>query len=350
MTKKAELWTGDRGTDNATRFGEVFETDELFHPQTAITDDSLTETWAYLWYIPEERISCQIHIWVHPNLNIVTAGLGVWQGHKNSMISAELFDLPAFVSATGLGDGRNMKFSNGLHVEIVEPFKEIHIHYEDKARGNALELVVTDFSPPIMRGSRNHFDQATKNQGKLKLRGKDYEINCYGMRDRSWGEPRTEALVPAPPFTWMTGTFPEAKMSWNVAAFDDPNKNPDWAGLFDVKPEEVIHDAWLYINGEMSRPRSVSKITRRDPMTLRPTTHEINIEDQQGREYFIEGTVIASIPWVGWPNMSCYVCCTEWRLNGEIGYGDTQEVQWCDYVHAMRGDQDPTPEHLKKGV
>lgn len=338
-----KLWTGDRGSSIAAKFGRYNDKDELLHPERVVPGDTLTETWAYLWYVPEERLYSQIHIWVHPNLNLVTAGIGVWRGHKNSMISAELMDVPAFVSASGLGDGRDMKFANSLHVEIIEPFKRIRITYEDPKRGNELDLMITDFSPPVMRGSENHFDQATRNKGRVRLRGREYAIDGLGMRDRSWGELRTEALVPAPPFTWMTGSFARAGMSWHLAAFDDPARRPDWLGLFDVTPEELIHDSWLYRDGKLCRLQDASKLTRRDPLTLRPVSQEIFFRDDRGREYQIEGKITASLPWVGWPNMSCYLCLTEWSWDGQIGYGDTQEVQWGDFQHALRQDQDPPP-------
>jgi hypothetical protein len=340
---KEELWTGDRGTDQAARFGRCRDEDELLHPQASIPGDTLTETWAYLWYVPEERIYSQIHVWVHPNLGVVTAGIGVWRGHKNSMISAEIMDVRAYCSAAALGDGRDMRFVNGLHVEILEPFKKIKITYEDSARGNALDLLITDFSPPVMRGSENHFDQAVRNKGRVTLRGRSHEIDSYGMRDRSWGQLRTEALVPAPPFSWMTGTFSGLQMSWHLAAYDDPARKPDWLGLFDVKPEETIHDGWLFRDGQLSRLKRASKITHRDRKTLRPVSHEVHFADQAGREYHIAGRITASLPWVAWPNMSAYLCLTEWRFDGEIGWGDTQEVQWGDFVHALRQDQEPPP-------
>jgi hypothetical protein len=344
---KTELWTGDRGSDQAALFGAYSDSDELLHPEATIPGDTLTETWAYMCYVPEERIYLQVHIWVHPNLNVVTAGIGAWRGHKNSMISAEIMDLPVFCSAANLGDGRDMTFANGLHVEIIEPFKKMQISYKDDARGNALELTVTDFSPPVMRGSMNHFDQATYNRGHVTLRGQRYEIDGHGMRDRSWGQLRTEGLVNGPPFTWMTGTFPGLDMSWHLAAFDDPSREPDWAGLFDVNADELIHDGWLYRDGALSRLTGASKITRRDPATLRPMSHEVNFSDAKGRQYRILGEVTASMPWIGWPNMACYLCLTRWTFEGETGWGDTQEVQWGDFQNALRTDQDPPPKPVR---
>ena len=122
-----ELWTGDHGTPATNAFGRWTDADELFHPEATIPGDSLTETWAYLWYIPEERIYSQVHIWVHPNLGIVSAGLGVARGHKKSMISAEIMDVPTFTSAANLGDGSDMTFANGMRVQILEPFRKMRI-------------------------------------------------------------------------------------------------------------------------------------------------------------------------------------------------------------------------------
>jgi hypothetical protein len=342
MADKHELWTGDRATDKAA-FGAYTDADEKLHPEASIPGDTLTETWAYMWNIPEERISSMIHIWVHPNLNVVTGGIAVWRGHKNSMICCELVDVPVFASASGLGDGMDMTFVSGLRVTIEHPFKRMRIRYEDGARGNALDLVVTDYSPPVMRASGQHFDQAMRTKGTLQLRGKPYVIDGYGMRDRSWGQLRTEANVPAPPFTWMTGTFPRSGISWHVAAHDDPDLEPDWLGMFDIPRERLIHDAWLFRDGRLSRPRDVSVITARDPQTLRPVTHRIRFVDGDSRRYEITGAVQASVPWVAWLNMSSFICLTEWSLDGETGHGDTQEVQWNDYALALRQDQDPPP-------
>jgi hypothetical protein len=343
-TEHPELWTGDRGKAEAKQFGRYSDRDEQLHPEASIPGDTLTETWAYMWYIPEERISAMIHLWVHPNLDVVTAGIGVWRGHKGAMQAAELMDVRTFLSAKEIGNGLDMTFPQGLHVEILEPFKKMRIRYEDKARRNALDLIVTDFSPPVMRGSEVHFDQATHNKGTLTLRGKSYKVDSYGMRDRSWGQLRPEALMPTPPFTWMTGTFPQQRIAWNVSAFDDPTRDPVWKGLFDVKREDTIHDAWLWRDEQLYRLENVSKITRHDPVTMSPRTHEIDFRDPKGRDYHITGKVIASVPWVSWSNMVCHVCLTEWKCDGMIGYGDTQECQWNDFVHALRKDQDIPPE------
>jgi hypothetical protein len=175
----------------------------------------------------------------------------------------------------------------------------------------------------------------------VTLRGKSYQIDSYGMRDRSWGQLRTEANVAAPPFTWMTGIFPTQRISWNLAAFDDPDRNPDWKGLFHVAREDMIHDGWICVDGKLSRLRNATKTTQRDPNTLRPLSHEVFFTDRWGRDYRISGRIRATLPWTGWPNMFAWLCLTEWSLDGVVaGYGDTQEVQWGDFTHSLRKDQE----------
>jgi hypothetical protein len=64
MGEQPELWTGDRATGVAASVH--LRTPTRLHSEGRIPGDTLTETWAYMWYIPEERISSMIHVWVHP--------------------------------------------------------------------------------------------------------------------------------------------------------------------------------------------------------------------------------------------------------------------------------------------
>ena len=66
----------------------------------------------------------------------------------------------------------------------------------------------------------------------------------------------------------------------------------------------------------------------------RPLSHRIEAEDAQGKSWTITGTVTAGLPWAGWPNMICQLFLTRWECEGRVGWGDTQEVQWTDYVRA----------------
>jgi hypothetical protein len=334
---KDDSWVRGGGTG----FGDYTDLDECLHPEAIVPGDTLTETWAYMWYLPEHQVECFAFLWVHPNLNVVSGGIAAWCGLKNSHLSAELFDIRCYVSAENVGNGRDVTLPNGMRIQIVRPFEDIRIEYEDKERGTRIDVRLSAKSPPIVRERGTHFDQVINVKGQVKLRGKALEVDGYGLRDRSWGELRPEHPYAMPPYEWLTGTFPGAGWSWHVAAHDDPVRNPDWAGLFEVNQEDVFKDGWVHRDGTLLRLRSASVITKRDPSTLRPVSHEVEFVDQQGRDYRIRGVVEASLPWSSWHNSVCHLCMTRWEADGEVGYGDTQEVQWNDYVSSMRADQLP---------
>jgi hypothetical protein len=325
-----DSWTRGGGTG----FGAYEDSDEELHPNHQHAADSLTETWAYMFWMPKQRIGCIAYLWVHPNLAVLTGGVTVFQGHKSHHLQAEIFDMPIFNKAAACiaGNGRDITVPNGFRAHILEPFKTIHLTYADASRGNLLDLQFTAAAPPIMRESRKHFDQIMDVAGALKLRGKSYKVKCWGSRDRSWGEPRPENPYPIPPYTWLTGRFPSGMM-WNANGHDDPKRKPEWRRAYKVAPADVFKDGWVYRDGEQLRISQFSKITQRNPRTLRPLRHDVSFVDSRGRPYRIKGEVIASIPWGGWFNMNCYVCATRWRWDKEIGYGDTQEVSWGDFFY-----------------
>jgi hypothetical protein len=185
-----------------------------------------------------------------------------------------------------------------------------------------------------MRENGRHFDQVLRTAGSMQLAGQSHVITGFGLRDRSWGEPRPEHRYAIPPFTWMTGTFPQSAISWHLCAYDDSASSPDWLGRM-ATPEKAFREGWIYRDGEMLRLHRATQITRRDPVSLVPISATVHLEDSRGRTYAITGNTLASTPWSNWPNMSAHVGLARWELGGEVGWGDLQEFQSPDYVRAM---------------
>lgn len=75
------------------------------------------------------------------------------------------------------------------------------------------------------------------------------------------------------------------------------------------------------------------KMCWRDPQILVPERFEIEMEDEDGNIDFLTGHVIASVPGFHWPNIATHLALVEWQWNGTIGYGESQDVQWNDYVY-----------------
>jgi hypothetical protein len=119
-TRHIDWSTG--GADGA--FGRYRPEDEQLHEPPQELDASISETWLYMFYVPEARISAWAYVWVHPNLDVLTSGLVVYQGHKRTHLEAELMDFRAYLPAAIVreGDnGRDVRIPSGLHIAIVEP-------------------------------------------------------------------------------------------------------------------------------------------------------------------------------------------------------------------------------------
>ncbi len=315
-------------------FGTFTEKDDFLHPQmnALITTDEATETQYFGFSVPEENIHAVIYLWHHVNLGTVSGGVMVWQGIKPQPLAAEIFDWRHHMSDRVLrNDLHSFEFVNGYKVDVIEPLNKIRARYDDDSRGNSFDITLSAVVDPVMLASNAHFEQAMRARGQLTLRGKSYSVDCYNVRDRSWGESRGEQLLPIPPVTWMTAVFDENFIfSCNIT--DHPDKNPIWRNAFDVNPDSVVKHGWIYKDGDFLHVIKAEKLTHYRRDTLIPTRCEMVLIDEQDNRYEIEGEVIASCNCNLWANMSAPVALVKWTCGDKVAYGDFMDAQWGDFV------------------
>lgn len=310
--------------------------DDLLHPQAniGVEGDTLTETQYFGFNVPEENIHGLAYMWHHPNLKVVTGGIMCWRGVKRMGIAAELFDFRAFMSDAALADDLHaFRLDNGYGVRIVEPNRRFHMTYADAARGNAVDLHYDAVTPVAMFGDGKHFEQGMKVRGTLKLRGKDYRVDCYNVRDRSWGKLRPENIMPVPPVSWTTGSFGD-DLIFNCNMMDYAGSNPQLTPPFEISEERALNGGWLWRDGKLLVVTAARKRIRRHPESFVPIEITLDLTTEDGATHHVEGRMIASCPWATWPNMMANISLIEWRLDGRIGHGDAQDVLWADFVNA----------------
>jgi hypothetical protein len=312
-------------------FGTVTDKDEYLHGDGP-DGDALTETWYWGFNIPEAKINCYAYCWVHPNLGVVSAGLFIYQGIKAQHLAAELFDMPTFLSAGVVGDGADIQVPNGLRINVIDPLKHIHMTYHDPRRETEVDVHLTGVDEPIVRANGKHFEQVMRTRGRLVLRGQEYDVDSFHVRDRSWGELRPEDHNPAPPYNWVTGVFDDGAWAFNVGSLDDPAQNPHWLERYPIPADKAFKDGWVRRDGRTIRLVHASKRVEREPGTLRPTHIAIEMHDAEGEVHNITGQIVAGLPWGGWHNMNCHLGLVRWDLDGRVGWGDSMDVQWNDYV------------------
>lgn len=310
---------------------------DLLHPERnrQVIADSATETQYFGFSIPEARIHGLCYMWHRPNLKLITGGAWAWQGFKRSAVHAELCDLRTFMNDSALdNDLHEYRLENGYGVKVLEPLKRFHLTYADPARDNAIDLIYEAVSPVAMFADGNHFEQAMHARGEVTLRGTTYPVDCFNVRDRSWGKPRPEDIMPLPPTSWVTAVF-NKDFSFNCNVLDQVGGNPELEGPFALPEEKTLNGGWLYRDGKLGRVVEVKKRVSRAPETLLPVGMELLSKDEHGREVHLRGTLVASCPWQTWGNVMMHIGLMRWECEGLVAYGDCQEAMWGDYLNFM---------------
>lgn len=321
-------------------FGEYSDADEQLHGEmnSSIKDPGLTETQFFGFSAPQDNVHGYGYYWHHPVLGTVTGGIQAWQGIKKHHLACEIYDMRAYQSDTQLPRVESFKMESGYAVEVKQPFKDIHISYSDPLRNNAVDINFTAVAPPAMLPNCKHFEQPMRSKGTVTLRGKTYSVDGYNIRDRSWAEVRPESPLSAPPAAWLTCTFND-DFSFNCMISDLPSWGPEWSGVYEINDEQVLKGGWILNKGEYTRVVAAKMRTVRNPETLCPLMHQLEVEDENGERISLEGRVIASSPSGFWSNALIHVSLIRWeclRQDGQslVGWGDSQEAQWTDFVHA----------------
>lgn len=127
------------------------------------------------------------------------------------------------------GDWYSLKASSGLNVrdliyKVEEPLKKWRLILSGK---NKMDLLWEAFTPPFDYHDKDrelppdvtgrHFEQSGKVTGNIHFKGKAFEINGTGQRDKSWGV-RDWAHVEG--WNWISAQFGE-NLSFNI-----------WEGFF----------------------------------------------------------------------------------------------------------------------
>ena len=317
-------------------FGVMRPEDDLLHPESfkGVTDDSATETQYFGFSIPEHNIHALTYCWWHPNLKIVTGGIFVFQGVKPTTIHAELCDWRTFMSDKAIKDDlHEFRFDNGYGVKVLEPLKKFHLTYNDPSNNNSVDMMIDAVLPAVMFDDGNHFEQTMKVKGKLVLRGKSYDVDSYTVRDRSWGKPRPETLMPMPPMSWMVGTFND-NFSFNCTMFDHASGQPERNGQLVVPDDQALNGGWVYREGKLGRIVKASKRVTRGAGSTICVGIELKFTDEHGRNFDMRGTLKASCPISAWNNVWMVINLINWECDGLTGYGDNQEAFWGNYLNS----------------
>ncbi|MDP6375907.1 MAG: hypothetical protein QF515_07400 [Pseudomonadales bacterium] len=162
------------------------EQDDAFHPATS-DQRWWSETYWFSFDDPQRGLSGTFYPLLRPNLDIAALTVAVWAPGLDTAWTAPYYrslwhlELPVFTDA-----GMQLE---GLRYEVLEPLQRYRVCYEDAGVFQA-DLRVSGIAENhviVATPEVGHWDQPTRVQGTLDFADRSIDIDCFGMRDRSWG-------------------------------------------------------------------------------------------------------------------------------------------------------------------
>jgi hypothetical protein len=192
---------------------------------------------------------------------------------------------------------------------------------------------------PFLKGA--HFDQAGHVTGTMVLQNEDIPIDCYSVRDRSWGprpmgrpKPRNDGPVGGPSATHSTRTRSDAASFGGVGySFCAAGPGEAWLIYAIPGPEvEPISCGFLLRSGEYGHILAGERRVTFDSQTGWPLSIQLEAVDEFGRRLSVRGDAV-SRHWRGHGGDSL----VHWRWDdGVEGWGEDQSYFSRDQWEANR--------------
>ncbi len=317
--------------------------DDDFHDEEMTDRGWETETSWFSWNVPERRLGGWTYCQARPNANLCNGGAWVWDD-----TGAYPWELAYRAEYSGLQlppraerDLRDFAWPNGVHVRVLEPLRRYAVTYADPG-GLELDLefgaiMAPNTHPtgvvPFVKGA--HFDQAGHVTGTMVLRGEEIPIDCYSVRDRSWG-PRPQGRPrprPRPPTRTDQGPSPAGAFGGVGYSFGVAGPGEAWLAYAIPGPEvEPVVCGFLLRGGAYGHIVAGERRLTFDAGTGWPLAFEIEAVDDGDRRLSVRGEAV-SRHWRGHGGDSL----VHWHWDdGVEGWGEDQSYFSRDQWEANR--------------
>jgi hypothetical protein len=336
--------------------------DDQYHK---LSDDPFeTETNWWCWNIPERKIGSWLHAAYHPNRGTVTTRVFVWddKGADPSRLAYYKNFGPLEMPANP--DLRDITFpGGGYSLKMLKPGMDYHVAYKDPDRNVSIEFEHRSvhrphrFTPGQAPALHNpHFDQLGHIVGELKLNGEKIPIDCYSVRDRTWG-PRGGRHGQSQKAEYVRGEYRVLERGgprWREVErqrgrgrlqyiFGHTGAETGFLGFVrpqdgDAKGWSPMNVGWLLKDGKFARlDRTKSKMRNfRDTMTGWSQHMEVYLADVEGRTMEAEGFAVSHMC----EHQTGSNALMRWEYEGKIGWGEDQDSwkvdHFQDLMQAMR--------------
>ena len=296
------------------------------------------ETNFFPFSVPEHNLSGSIYLLTRPKLGVTMVDILIQDRIAPAWEAQAYVDnqqhLPCPASLL------RYSLPNGLSVEACDPLEHYTITY-DGIDDTSFEIDFRALMRPFdmndpaidpMASGRigagwggaafsGHYEITGHIAGHLRLRGRDYQIDCVDTLDRSWGPRKERDNGNA---TWVHGSFGR---DLTVHAFLglDPAKRSGFGPLI---------SGYVLEHGELSGLVSAEGMVERHG--LLPMSNRLQVSDVRGRKFDLTAASINGCVWAPFPSMVYSQSFMRWNCEGRIGFGVQQDVLSRSYVTRHR--------------
>ena len=331
--------------------------DDTYH---RLSDDPYeTETTWWSFNVPERRIGGWLHAAAHPNTGTVDWRVFAWDptgadaGRLAYYKNAPEAEFPADA------DLREITFGGGgFSVKMLRPLMDYQVTYRDADADFSLELehrsvhAPQRFTPGEAPAMHNpHLDQLGHVTGELVLRGERIPVDCWSIRDRTWG-PRGGRHSQSQKAEYVRGEYRVANPGgarWREVERERGRgriqyifgHTDDRTGFLSfVRPQDGDADGWspmtvgwLLKDGEFQRlDKTKSRMKNfRDPVTGWSAHMLVDVTDRTGRTMQAEGFAVSYMS----DRAAGANALMRWEYEGKLGWGEDQDGWSVDHFQKL---------------
>lgn len=269
-----------------------------------------------VWFsvtIPERRIHGMIQYYFRPNMGMLNGGPCLWDQSGTSQWNCLYYNWSHLQALPSGVEKFDMKARNSLTVKVLEPLTRYKIDYSRD--GFELDLEWTAIGPmhELKTGdagqqatAKFHIEQPGRMRGTIWRHGEELTVDCYSMRDTSYGARDYESLA-------RGGYF------WGIS------ENSSFHALcMGAGREAMSIGGYIMKDGEMaslvSGKREVLEWGK-----LGPSRVAFEGTDTLGRTMRATGTIDPGLIFTGYTDHSVVWSLVEWDWDGVTHWGDNQE-------------------------
>ncbi len=269
-----------------------------------------------VWFsvsIPERRMHGMIQYYFRPNMGLLNGGPVLWDPSGRFQWNCLYYNW-AHLQALPPGQEKfAMQARNSLAVRVLEPLARYKIDYAKDGFELDLEWTATGPCHELKTGdsgqqatAKFHIEQPGRMTGTIRRHGETFAVDCWSMRDTSYGARDYESLA-------RGGYF------WGIAADSSFHALCMGAGR-----EANCIGGYIMRDGKMASLVS----GRREVLEwgeLGPAKVRFEGSDTLGRTMQATGVIDPGLVFTGYTDHSVVWSLVEWDWDGRTHWGDNQE-------------------------